>query len=55
MHRILKKVMEKYPDLKASITAPDGHIYTLPGIDNLSHSTSSYYVDEWILVRKCRG
>ncbi|KAF0818620.1 ABC transporter, substrate-binding protein (cluster 1, maltose/g3p/polyamine/iron) [Bacillus sp. ZZV12-4809] len=34
----LKKVMEKYPDLKASITAPDGHIYTLPGIDNLSHS-----------------
>ncbi|MFD1735442.1 extracellular solute-binding protein [Bacillus salitolerans] len=34
----LQKVMEKYPDLKASITAPDGHIYTLPGIDNLSHS-----------------
>lgn len=34
----LKKVMEKHPDLKASITAPDGHIYALPGLDNLSHS-----------------
>lgn len=34
----LKKVMEQYPELKASITAPDGHIYTLPGIDNLPHS-----------------
>ncbi len=34
----LQKVMEKYPDLRASITAPDGHIYTLPGIDDLSHS-----------------
>lgn len=34
----LQKIMEKYPDLKASITAPDGHIYTLPGIDDLSHS-----------------
>lgn len=34
----LKKIMEKYPDLKASITAPDGHIYALPGLDNLSHS-----------------
>ena len=30
--------MEQFPDLKASITAPDGHIYTLPGIDNVSHS-----------------
>ncbi|WP_243298874.1 extracellular solute-binding protein [Bacillus litorisediminis] len=34
----LNSLMQKYPDLKASITAPDGHIYTLPGIDNLSHS-----------------
>ena len=34
----LKKIMEQFPDLKASITAPDGHIYTLPGLDNLSHS-----------------
>ncbi|WP_062350186.1 extracellular solute-binding protein [Bacillus kwashiorkori] len=29
----LQKVMEKYPNLKPSITAPDGHIYALPGID----------------------
>ncbi|MBW8348532.1 extracellular solute-binding protein [Bacillus sp. IITD106] len=34
----LQKIMEQFPDLKASITAPDGHIYTLPGLDNLSHS-----------------
>lgn len=34
----LQQVMEKYPDLKASITAPDGHIYTLPAVDDQPHS-----------------
>lgn len=29
----LQALMEKYPNLKPSITAPDGHIYALPGID----------------------
>lgn len=36
----LKKIFEKYPDLKASITAPDGHIYALPGIDTSTTSAA---------------
>src|SRR5699024_5440045 len=28
-----KKLLEENPEIKASITAPDGHIYALPGID----------------------
>ncbi|MFD2044906.1 extracellular solute-binding protein [Ornithinibacillus salinisoli] len=28
-----KKIMEENPNLEASITTPDGHIYALPGID----------------------
>ncbi|SHG46987.1 extracellular solute-binding protein [Ornithinibacillus halophilus] len=28
-----KKLMDENPDLAASITTPDGHIYALPGID----------------------
>lgn len=34
----LKKIMEKYPDIEPSITAPDGHIYALPGLDTQSTS-----------------
>ncbi|MGN7297849.1 extracellular solute-binding protein [Ferdinandcohnia sp. SAFN-114] len=41
----LQKVMEKYPDLKSSITAPDGHIYALPGIDT---STTSQVPIMWM-------
>ncbi|WP_066195641.1 MULTISPECIES: extracellular solute-binding protein [Gracilibacillus] len=29
----LKKLLDENPDLRASITTPDGHIYALPGID----------------------
>lgn len=53
----LQKVMEQFPDLKASITAPDGHIYTLPAVDNLSHSMTplmwmnSYWLDNLGLER----
>lgn len=28
-----KKLLEENPEIRASITAPDGHIYALPGID----------------------
>lgn len=34
----LKKVMEEHPDIKPSITAPDGHIYALPGLDTTTQS-----------------
>lgn len=34
----LLKVMEEHPDLRASITAPDGHIYALPGLDTTTQS-----------------
>ncbi|MCJ7841533.1 extracellular solute-binding protein [Lederbergia sp. NSJ-179] len=33
-----KKVMEEHPDIKPSITAPDGHIYALPGLDTTTQS-----------------
>lgn len=33
-----KKLMEKHPDLEASITAPDGHIYAMPGLDTTTQS-----------------
>lgn len=29
----LKALMEQYPSIRQSITAPDGNIYTLPGVD----------------------
>ncbi|NEW09087.1 extracellular solute-binding protein [Paenibacillus sp. SYP-B3998] len=29
----LKKVLDEHPDIRKSITAPDGHIYALPNID----------------------
>ncbi|MDU2238954.1 MAG: extracellular solute-binding protein [Paenibacillus sp.] len=31
----LKKLMEEYPEIRASITTPEGHIYTIPGIVTL--------------------
>ncbi len=51
----LKKVMEKYPNIKSSITAPDGHIYALPGIDTSTTSQTPTHVDEWILVKELRS
>lgn len=33
-----KKVMEEHPEVKPSITAPDGHIYALPGLDTTTQS-----------------
>lgn len=33
-----KKVMEEHPEIKPSITAPDGHIYALPGLDTTTQS-----------------
>ncbi|KAF4326263.1 hypothetical protein G195_000315 [Phytophthora kernoviae 00238/432] len=32
----LKKLMEEYPEIRAGITTPEGHIYTIPGIVTLS-------------------
>lgn len=29
----VKRMFEEYPDVKKTITAPDGHIYTLPALD----------------------
>ena len=29
----IQKLLDEYPDLKASITTPDGHIYALPALD----------------------
>lgn len=31
----LNKLMEEYPEIRASITTPEGHIYTIPGIVTL--------------------
>ncbi|GIO40956.1 extracellular solute-binding protein [Paenibacillus apis] len=31
----LKKLMEEYPEIRASMTTPEGHIYTIPGIVTL--------------------
>lgn len=33
-----KNLMEKYPDIKPSITTPDGHIYALPALDTSPES-----------------
>jgi putative aldouronate transport system substrate-binding protein len=47
----VKKTMAYYPDLKANLTAPDGNIYGLPGINEFYHCTYSqkaWINDEWL-------
>lgn len=45
-----KKLIEEEPEIKASITAPDGHIYALPGIDrNITSKTPIMWLNgEWL-------
>lgn len=35
----LKKLLDKYPEVKKAITSPDGHIYSLPYIDSFMPET----------------
>lgn len=45
-----KKLIEENPEIKASITAPDGHIYALPGIDqNITSKTPIMWLNgKWL-------
>lgn len=47
----LSSTFEKYPELKKSVTAPDGHIYGLPSFDNGSVTTTTnvHYINkDWL-------
>lgn len=46
----IKKVFEEYPEFKDYITAPDGHIYSLPVIDaNFPSALSAQFINkEWL-------
>ncbi|WP_223068258.1 ABC transporter substrate-binding protein [Paenibacillus caui] len=39
----LKKLLEKRPDIKAAITAPDGHIYGLPTFEENEIGTNPFF------------
>lgn len=43
----LKALMDQNPEIKASITTPDGHIYALPGIDqNITSKTPIMWMNK---------
>lgn len=44
----IKKLFEKYPNLKAAATSPDGHIYGLPGF----WGDINEVVPDWIMIRQ---
>jgi len=46
----LKKLLDTYPDVKSSITAPDGHIYALPSFNmQLAGRTEKIWINElWL-------
>ncbi|WP_168120176.1 extracellular solute-binding protein [Paenibacillus sp. HB172176] len=46
----LKALLEQYPEIASSITAPDGHIYALPGIVTLGAGrTDKYWINQtWL-------
>ncbi|QKS48926.1 extracellular solute-binding protein (plasmid) [Paenibacillus cellulosilyticus] len=46
----LKGLLEQYPEIKSSITAPDGHIYALPAIVTLgSGRTDKFWINQtWL-------
>lgn len=46
----IKKFLVDYPEIKASITAPDGHIYAIPGIVTLEAGrTSKFWMNQaWL-------
>lgn len=39
----IKKLLDEYPDVRASITTPDGHIYALPGLDQSPNSLTPIF------------
>ena len=43
----LKKYLEENPDIKAAVTAPDGHIYTLPQV-RYEECESTYAQKMWV-------
>lgn len=46
----IQKMFETYPDVKKSVTAPDGHIYTLPHINEvfIGNYTTLWYNKQWL-------
>jgi putative aldouronate transport system substrate-binding protein len=44
----IKKLFEKYPNLKAAATSPDGNIYGIPGF----WGDINEVVPDWIMIRK---
>ena len=43
----LKKILDENPQYRKQITAPDGHIYSLPTINELNPTTH----DKWFINR----
>ena len=46
----IKRIFEQYPEIEATITAPDGHIYALPSIIDLEAArTNKFWVNKkWL-------
>ena len=46
----IRKMFEEHPEVKASITAPDGHIYALPNFNqgSLAKTPTWWYNGEWL-------
>ena len=46
----IKKMFEEHPEVKQSITAPDGHIYALPNFNegSLAKTPTWWYNGEWL-------
>ncbi|MGM7723000.1 extracellular solute-binding protein [Metabacillus sp. Hm71] len=44
----IKKMLEERPEVKKAITAPDGHIYALPSVDDQPSYWHMWYNGEWL-------
>ncbi|WP_461224634.1 type 2 periplasmic-binding domain-containing protein [Lacticaseibacillus suihuaensis] len=44
----LQKLFDKYPDIKAALTQPDGHIYAMPYLNLEDNTKKIYFNKKWM-------